>query len=118
MRATSRLSGLLGLFVGLAMPFQDVSSPFERLLFRDIPAEDLTRMTREDREAEIQTILDRRGTDHFADKAQCRSICVEAGTALGDLCERAIRDSAPLSRAVCHSRVDQDRTECLAPCDA
>lgn len=48
-----------------------------------------------------------------SDQGQCRAACVAGARALVGICERHVRPSASMSRAICYERVDDDRIACL-----
>ena len=90
------------------------------LLLRDIPAEDLTSASLDDSRADIRAAVEDaavQAADTEALPSQCRQSCVAAGTTLDALCERHVRAEAPRSRAVCFTRVDERRMQCMASCD-
>lgn len=90
-----------------------------RLLLHEIPAEDLSSASEEDSRADIQAAVedaDAQAADTELSPEQCRQSCVTVGTALDAVCERHVRAEAPRSRAVCYTRVDERRSQCLASC--
>lgn len=95
------------------------SEPTLGLLLHDIPAEDLTSASADDSRADVEEAVEQTTAltaDTQASPSQCRQTCVGVGTTLDAICERHVRAEAPRSRAVCYTRVDERRMQCLASC--
>lgn len=108
---------LTGLLIAAAAVFRlEDGEQMLRLLLHDIPAEDLTSASSDDSHADIQALLDEEEAAPPTSPRQCRQSCVAVGTALDAVCERHVRVEAPRSRAVCYTRVDERRSQCLASC--
>lgn len=111
---------MITLTAAAAVPQANETELILKLLLRDIPAADLTDEEREnvstDRGANDAAMTD---SDNGAERpaGQCRRSCIGDGEFLDDLCERYVRADAPRSRAVCYTRVDERRVQCLASCD-
>ena len=85
-------------------------------LLHNIPADDLTSASRADSQPDLRALLEEEGVAPPTSPSQCRESCVTVGTALDAVCERHVRAEAPRSRAVCYTRVDERRSQCLASC--
>jgi len=109
-----------GLIVAATALLQDEGDRILRLLLREIPAAELSGASQAESRADIRTIVENRTArlaDAETDASQCRPACVDAARALETICERHVLAEASMSRAVCYSRVDDDRTVCLETCD-
>lgn len=108
------------MIIAIAALFQDEAGRLLQQLLRDIPASELSTTSQADSLSDIRSVVRERAarlTTAAPDASQCRPACVDGAKALETICERHVLAEAPMSRAVCYGRVDDDRNRCLEACD-
>ena len=103
----------------LTGPYQSAPDA-ELALLRSIPEADLTDSETSEAEEQSRLIIERRTVDMAVtalDQGQCLVVCISAARSLEEICQRQIRSEAPMSRAICFSRVDADRLDCERSCE-
>jgi len=101
-----------------ASPSGEADAVLRRLL-ENIPPEELTSVPAQESHDSVALALGALSASSVGDfkgAKRCEEGCSDVANALDAICVRHVLRQAPRSRAICFTRIDDIRTQCLASC--